>query len=203
MRVRHWFVVALSMGAGLLFCASQAQAADATLPFTNWQLNGSLTLAKLRQAVPFPSGSTFNGSADLTTDTLSGNVFVPPFTSAVTVFGIPTKVALDIQQASPVSGSVVLGTGGTVTIKSSASDNLSLESLGLGPIRIPAGCHTSKPLALTLDYSGPLNLTTGFSFSGTTTIPPLTGCGILGPVLSTLLSGPGNTYSFTLTPPAS
>ena len=40
------------------------------------------------------------------------------------------------------------------------------------------------------------------AFDGTTTIPHLTGCGLLGPTLGTLLSGPGNAYHVTLAPPS-
>jgi uncharacterized protein YfaP (DUF2135 family) len=47
--------------------ASSAQAADFVVPFTNWQVGGTLTLAKLRQNVQFPAGSTFNGTPLTTT----------------------------------------------------------------------------------------------------------------------------------------
>ena len=33
-------------------------------------------------------------------------------------------------------------------------------------------------------------------------LPALTGCGLLGPVLSLLLSGPGNPYSLSIAPRA-
>lgn len=199
---------------GLVACAAcaftvfaggvaQARAADLVVPFTNWQVGGSLTLAKLRQQVQFPAGSTFNGSADLTTGQLSGNVSVPPFTSTIRVLGIPTQVSEQIKQATPVTGTVALGSGGSVSVKSTTSDNIYLRSVGVGLIQIPTTCHTSSPVQLTLDYSGPLNLTQGFAFAGATTIPPLSGCGLVGPTLSLLLSGPGNQYALTLKPPAS
>jgi hypothetical protein len=53
---------------------------------------------------------------------------------------------------------------------------------------------------LTLNYDGPFAST--LVFDGTTTIPRLTGCGLLGPTLGTLLSGPGNAYHVTLSQPA-
>lgn len=193
-------VCALTVFAGGV---AQARAADFVLPFTNWQVGGTLTLAKLHQNVQFPAGSTFNGSADLTTGQLSGNVLVPPFTSTIRVLGIPTRVSEQIKQATPVTGTVALGSGGSVSIKSTTSDNIYLRSVGVGLIQIPTTCHTSSPVQLTLDYSGPLNLTQGFTFTGATTIPPLTGCGLIGPTLSLLLSGPGNQYALTLKPPAS
>ena len=196
--------LAFALGVVGAFAASvtSAQAADFVVPFTNWQVGGTLNLAKLHQNIQFPAGSTFNGSADVTTGQLSGNVFIPPFTSTIRVLGIPTQVSEQIVQATPVTGSVALGAGGSVTIKSSTSDNIYLRSVGLSILQIPTTCHTSSPVGLNLDYTGPLNLTTGFQFSGATTIPDLTGCGLLGPVLSSLLSGPGNQYTITLKPPA-
>jgi hypothetical protein len=53
---------------------------------------------------------------------------------------------------------------------------------------------------LTLNYDGPLAFP--LAFDGTTTIPHLTGCGLLGPTLGVLLSGPGNAYHVTLAPPS-
>jgi hypothetical protein len=193
---------ACAVSLGALF-ASSAQAADFVVPFTNWQVGGTLTLAKLRQNVQFPGGSTFNGTADLTTGQLSGNVAVPPFTSTIRVLGIPTQVSEQIKQADPVTGTVTPGSGGTVSISSTTADNIYLRSVGVGLIQIPTSCHTSSPVRFALNYNGPLNLASGFSFSGSTTIPSLTGCGLLGPTLSALLSGPGNGYTLTLKPPAS
>ena len=177
--------------------------ADTVVPFNNWRVSGTLRLARLHQTIAFPSGGTFNGAADLTTGTLGGNVFIPPFTSTIRVFGIPTQVSQRIQQATAVAGTVTVGTGGNVTISASTSDIINLTSVGLGPITIPTTCHTSAPVVFTLHYSGPLTLSTGFTFTGTTTIPSLTGCGLLGPVLSLLLSGPGNPYTLSIAPPPS
>src|ERR1700733_14565690 len=101
-------VAACAVSVAALF-ASSAQAADFVVPFTNWQVGGTLTLAKLRQNVQFPAGSTFNGTADLTTGQLSGNVFIPPFTSTIRVLGIPTQVREQVVQANPVTGTVALG----------------------------------------------------------------------------------------------
>lgn len=198
------FAVALISACGALATlgAGAASASDFVVPFTNWQVSGTLRLAKLGQTVAFPAGSTFNGSADLSTGSISGNVFVPPFTSTIRILGIPTQVSQRIVQATPVSGSVSLGSGGTVTIKSSTSDTIYLTSVGLGPFTIPTTCRTSSPVLFSLNYTGPLTLSTGFHFTGTTTIPHLTGCGLLGPVLSLLLSGPGNAYSLSIAPPA-
>lgn len=193
---------ALCVGAVTAACAGSAQAADFVVPFDNWQVGGTLTLAKLHQNISFPSGSTFNGSADLTTDQLTGNVSIPTFTSTIRVLGIPTQVTQQIVPAGPATGTITLGSGGTVTIAGTSADTIYLRSLGIGPISIPTTCHTASPVVFALNYTGPLNLSAGFTFSGRTTIPQLAGCGLVGPLLSSLLSGPNNAYSLSLSPPA-
>ena len=77
-----------------------ASAADIVLPFTNYKVGGSLTVKKLNQSITLPAGSTFNGSANLTTQQLSGNVFIPEFTSTIRVLGVPTQVTTKLDEAS-------------------------------------------------------------------------------------------------------
>jgi hypothetical protein len=64
---------------------------------------------------------------------------------------------------------------------------------------VPTTCRTAEPIVLTMNYDGPLAFP--LAFDGTTTIPRLTGCGLLGPTLGALLSGPDNPYHLTLGPP--
>ena len=54
---------------------------DIIVPFTNWTVSGSITAKKLNQAIVLPSGSTFNGSADLTSGAVTGTIDVPAFTA--------------------------------------------------------------------------------------------------------------------------
>ncbi|MEA2330832.1 MAG: hypothetical protein QOH58_970 [Thermoleophilaceae bacterium] len=196
---------ALGTSAALLaVCAvsvPSAAAADAIVPFTNYQVGGSLTVAKLHQEIHLPSGSTFNGAANLTTGQLSGNVFIPEFTSTVRVLGIPTRVTTKLEQAQPVQGTVALDpTDGSLSIRSSTSAILRITRMRLGLLSVPTTCRTAEPIVLALNYDGPL--ATSFTFDGVTTIPRLTGCGLLGPTLGALMSGPGNAYHLTLEPPA-
>ena len=64
---------------------------------------------------------------------------------------------------------------------------------------MPTTCRTREPIVLSMDHEGPL--TYPVAFDGTTTIPRLRGCGLLGPTLSALMSGPDNPYHLTLAPP--
>ena len=50
--------------------------------------------------------------------------------------------------------------------------------------------------------SHPLDLVNGFAFSGATTIPRLTGCGLTTPLLTLLMSGPGNAFAVRISPPS-
>jgi hypothetical protein len=176
-----------------------ASAADVVLPFTNYQVGGSLTVKKLNQSITLPAGSTFNGSANLTTSELSGHVFIPEFTSTIRVLGVPTQVTTKLDEAQPAQGTITIDSTG-VHIRSTTSAILRIKKLRLGLLGVPTTCRTADPIQLTLNYDGPL--TFPLAFDGTTTIPPLTGCGLLGPTLGALLSGPGNAYHVTLAPPS-
>jgi hypothetical protein len=177
-----------------------ASAADVVLPFTNYKVGGSLTVKKLNQSITLPAGSTFNGSANVTQGTLSGHVSIPEFTSTIRVLGIPTQVTTKLEEVQPVQGSVKLDPDFTTHIRSTTTAVLRIKRLRLGLLSVPTTCRTASPLVLTLNYDGPF--TFPINFNGTTTIPPLTGCGLLGPTLGLLLSGPGNPYHVTLSPPS-
>ena len=180
--------------------APTASAADVVLPFSNYKVGGTLTVKKLNQSITLPAGSTFNGSANVTKGTLSGHVSIPTFTSTIRVLGIPTQVTTQLVEAQPVQGTVKLDPDLTTHIRSSTSATLYIRKLRLGLLSVPTTCRTVSPIQLTLNYDGPFSFP--INFNGTTTIPPLVGCGLLGPTLGALLSGPGNAYHLTLSPPS-
>ena len=189
---------AVALLAACIVSVPAASAADFVIPFTNYKVSGALTVKKLDQSITLPDGSTFNGSANLTTGQLSGDVFIPEFTSTIRVLGVPTRVTTKLDQAQPAQGTIALDSTG-VHIRSTTSAILRIKKLRLGLLGVPTTCRTSEPIQLTLNYDGPLSYP--LNFNGTTTIPSLTGCGLLGPTLGTLLSGPGNAYHVTLGPP--
>jgi hypothetical protein len=197
MRTPTLFIASLAAAAVLAVPSASAQ--DAVLPFDDYQVGGTLTVKKLDQSITLPPGSTFNGSANLTTHELQGDVFVPEFTSTIRVLGVPTRVTTKLEQAQPVRGTIALD-GANVSIRSTSSAILRIKKLRLGLLSVPTTCRTAEPVVLTLNYDGPLAFP--LAFTGETTIPRLTGCGLLGPTLGTLLSGPGNAYRLTLSPPA-
>ncbi len=189
--------------AAAALAVAAAPASAQSLPFTNWQLGGSLTVKKLHQSISIPDGSTFNGSLDLATGNLTGDVSVPTSTQTVRVLGIPTEITTDLVETGPSTGHVTIS-GSDATIDATASAILyirQIKVLGI-PLRSRT-CRTASPIVLPLHYSGPLDLTNGFTFTGTTTLPRLTGCGLLDGPLTLLMSGPDNPFTITLRPPAS
>jgi hypothetical protein len=202
---RRFFVIAVVTAAAMLGVVSAASAA--IFPFTNWTTSGSLTIAKLRQKVNLPPGSTFNGSLDTSTGQLTGHVSVPQFTARLSVLGVPVDATLQFIEARPVSGTVTLGSpNSTVNATASAIIRITRLDSPLLPLLNLAGenCHTSSPVVLPLKASAPTSalLTSGVTFSGTTTIPPLEGCGLSTLLLNTLMAGPGNPFNVTIAPPA-
>jgi hypothetical protein len=128
---------------------------------------------------------------------------VPVFKARLTVFGIPADATLELVETSPVSGTVVLG--GTTTIDGTSSFLIRIRKLASPylPLNLVASrCQTAEPVTLQLHYSGPPDFANGFAFAGATTIPRLTGCGLTTPLLTALMSGPGNPFSVRIAPPA-
>jgi hypothetical protein len=184
--------------------AASTAAADTVVPFNNWVVSGSLTVAKLHQAATLPSGATFNGTADITTGTITGDVSIPQFTTRLTVLGLPVDATLQFVEAHPVSGTIAINPpNATVSATAAAFVHITRLSSPLLPLNLVGNsCRTSAPVVL------PLNVTEnaftlllqGFTTSGTTTIPPLQGCGLATPLLNLLMAGPNNPFSVKLAP---
>ena len=167
-----------------------ASAADVVLPFTNYQVGGSLTIKKLNQSITLPAGSTFTGSANVTQGELSGHVVEPRVHVDDPGARYSDTGRDEARRGEPVQGTLRLDPDFATHIRSTTAAILRIKRLRIGSAsacRPPAGRRSQ--LVLTLNYDGafafPIN------FNGTTTIPPLTGCELLGPTLGVLLSGPG------------
>jgi hypothetical protein len=63
---------------------------------------------------------------------------------------------------------------------------------------VKRGCRTVRASTLTLNNTTPVSLSQPITMVGKYTIPPFTGCGLLTPLLSLLLSGPDNTMTLNL-----
>jgi hypothetical protein len=98
---------------------------------------------------------------------------------------------------------VTLDSAGQLHVHGHALANIEVNGVGLSILRIPFGCETTAPVDFPIDFDGPISsLGDGqLTFAGTTTFPDMGGCP-LSALFTTLMSGPGQTYSFTVAPPA-
>lgn len=176
---------------------------DFVVKLDNWPLSGTVHLATLDQDVTLPKGATFNGSTDLTSQVLSGDLSIDKFTSRLKVYGIPLTVALSIQETSPISGTVTLDNAGQLHIHGHVAANIAIEGAGISILRLPLNCITASPVDFPIDFDGPVSaLGDGqLTFPSTTTFPDITGCSFAA-LLTSLMSGPGQGVSFTAAPPA-
>jgi hypothetical protein len=199
-----------------------------TPTFKNWVVSGSLTAKTFNQKVTLPEGSTFNGAGEVFVEdpsgtplawgTIMGTVFVPPFNATLTlpINEIPTPVSVGITfsqvgtaegtlESAPPAGCATAGACVTVSVPTKA--NVAFTVVGILGLKVPTHCETREPIALPLGATLSLLeiVTKGTQFTGTATIPPIKCQGLKGillaPILTAALSGPGNPYSITLSPP--
>lgn len=155
------------------------------------------------------------GTVVLVNGTLTGSVFVPPFNATVTlpILGTPTPVTMGITftQAGPTEGIIKPATGcegtpaeGCLNLTATSKANVGFSVVGILGIKVPLHCETSEPIELPLTDTLRLHeiITVGTHFKGTTTIPPIKCPGlqgvVLGPALTTALSGPDNPFSLSI-----
>jgi hypothetical protein len=202
-RIAALAVSAIGLG---LIAAPVAQGADSTIHFNNWQVGGTLGIKKLNQNIQIPPGSTFNGVANITQGTISGNTAIPDFTTTVRILGlVPSQVTLSIKETKPTAGTISFDEDGTATTHATVSTDVRIKKLSMLGLSVPPGanCHTSSPVVLPLNGSATLAQlgTQGLSFTGTYNLPQLTGCGLLTPTLNLLMAGPNNPFALSLKPP--
>lgn len=170
----------------------------------SWPLAGSIGLKTLAQSVTLPDGSTFTADTDMTAQTLNGSISIPTFTSTLKIVGLPVDVKLKVVPVGPTTGSASLDDNGQLHVHGNASVDIYVVSAGESILQLPFNCKTETPVALPIDFDGPVSsLGNGnLAFSGTTTFPNMKDCGIWNGLFTTLMSGPGQTYSFSVKPPA-
>jgi hypothetical protein len=169
-----------------------------------WELAGSIGLKTLAQSVTLPEGSTFTADTDITAQTLEGSLAIPTFTSNLKIVGLPVDVKLKVVPVGPTTGTASLDDDGVLRVNGQANVDIYVESAGASILQLPFGCKTETPVALPISFTGPVSaLGSGnLAFTGTTTFPPMKECGLFNGLFTTLMSGPGQTYSFTVKPPA-
>lgn len=176
---------------------------DFIISLTDWPFEGSIGLKTLRQTVELPDDSNITVDANMDTNNLTGDLGIPTFVAPLWVTVIPVKVRLEIEAAGPMTGSVSLDNNGGLHIDGHQYINLAIDGVGLSYIAgIPIRLHGEDPVDIPINFDGPVSsLGDGsLEFTGTTTFPRMTG-GLFSGLFTTLMSGPGQTYSFKMTPP--
>ncbi|RZK99867.1 MAG: hypothetical protein EOP36_17865 [Rubrivivax sp.] len=125
---------------------------------------------------------------------------IPEFKSSVKIIGIGSAIGLRITPVGDATGTAVLDTKGQLHVHGLAKADITVTSVS----GINFGeCKTVTPVEFPINFDGPISsLGNGkLTFTGTTTFPQLKGCSISA-ILSAVMSGAGQTYSFTVAPPA-
>ncbi|MGC4062300.1 MAG: lipase family protein [Aquabacterium sp.] len=173
---------------------------DLIVNMDKWKLGASVHLRTLMQDFPEPDASTFSAVANLTTKKITGQVAIPDFAYPVKIVGIPFSTGMSIAPAADMTGSVELDNAGLLHVHGSVPMNLTITSLW----GIPMGkCAMTAPVVFPLDFDGPISSfgNGSLTFKGTTTFPQIKGC-IISAILSALVSGTGQQFTFTVSPPA-
>jgi hypothetical protein len=212
--LRGLLVATVSACLWVALLPSGAVAAPTTVQqeFKNWVLSGALHLRKLNQSVTLPAGSSFNGMATINLETMSGpvsgTISVPAFDATLKIYGETATVGLEVSQVGSIEGSI--GPSATIpgdfSLSLPTKANVGFSSITIDGTKIPLKCLTSEPLAFNLLDTLSLEelFSVGAHFTGTTNFPTVKCEGLNGAeasmVLTRLLSGPGNSYSFTIAP---
>ncbi|ARU59327.1 triacylglycerol lipase [Oleiphilus messinensis] len=167
-----------------------------------WPLTASMHLKSLDQTVNLPKKSTFSADTDMTAQTLDGTMTVPDFSTKLNIV-LPLDVKLSVKPAQATNGTVQLDNNGILSISGNAYADITVKSAGISFFQIPFGCQTESAVAFPLEFTGPVSsLGDGqLTFTGTTSFPAMKNCGLFNGLFTTLMSGPGQQYSFNVAPP--
>jgi hypothetical protein len=178
-------------------------------------VSGSMTVKKLGQSIPLNNGR-FAGTVGLCVGEgisvegtiTKAKVEFPPFTAPLTILGLPTEFGLEIHQVGEGEGEITRPGGNEeeepieLTLNVPAKANIAFTSVKILGLKIPVKCETVEPVKLPLLKKLSLEeLLEGTTITGTATLPNIK-CGglfggLLGPVLTELMSGPENAFSLT------
>jgi len=178
-------------------------------------VSGFMTVKKLGQSIALKNGR-FAGTIGLCVreglkvegGIIKGEVGFPPFTAPLKILGIPTELGMEIKQFGEGEGTITRPAGNEeeepvkLTLNVPAEANIAFTALNISGIKIPTQCETAQPVKLPLVKTLSLEeLVLGTTITGTATLPNIK-CrglfgGVLGPVLSLLMSGPENAFSLT------
>lgn len=179
---------------------------DFLFSLDGWKLDGTIKLKTLMTKVELPDGSTFSAETNMTNNTITGGMDIPEFSYYIYAFGfMPMQVWLKIVPDGPMTGTASLDNNGILHINGNVKADIYLRRVGELGVGVPFTLKTKEPVDFPIVFDGPVSsLGDGsLTFTGTTTFPPMVENGIIiNSLFTTLMSGPGQTFTFTVTPPA-
>jgi hypothetical protein len=187
--------------AGLLtlatIAATPAAASASTTLKVRYPVNGSTFLKAANATVTLGPG-TLRSRVNLSNGNVTASLNLPPATGSFKELGlVPVTATVAFIQNGPTTGKVDLSTGAVTT---SSSITLQITSLSVSGLPVPVGpsCESATPASVALASQPGFSIVNGGTVSGTYTVPPFAGCGLITPVLNLTITGPGNTISLTL-----
>lgn len=179
---------------------------DFLFSLDGWTLEGTIHLKTLNTNVKLPEGSTFSAETNMTTNTITGSMSVPEFSYYIYAFGmLPLQVKLKIVPAGPMTGTASLDNNGILHINGHVYADIYLRQVGELGVGVPFSLKTKTPVDFPIVFDGPVSsLGDGsLKFTGTTTFPDMVENGIIiNALFTSLMSGPGQEFTFTVKPPA-
>jgi len=178
---------------------------DFLFSLDQWTLDGTIKLKTLMTKVTLPKGSTFSAETNMTKNTITGGMLIPEFSYYIYAFGLmPLEVKLKIVSAGPMEGTASLDHNGNLHINGRVKADIYLKQVGELGIGIPFSLKTKTPVEFPIVYDGPVSsLGDGsLTFSGTTTFPDMVDdWAMVNAMMTALMSGPSQEFTFTVTPP--
>ena len=162
----------------------------------DYQVDGVTRIHKLQSDLVIGPG-TLKAEIDIVNGTITGELWLPPSLGYFVVFGfVPTTARTDLVPVAEVTGTIKDG-----HVKASARLDIGLGEVAVDsqPLDVGPACRTVEPASI--DLEGPFELAK-MKMKGVYAIPPFAGCQgreRLDPLLTGLISGPGNTIELTLT----
>ncbi|WP_158842151.1 hypothetical protein [Saccharothrix deserti] len=153
-------------------------------------------LARLQSDLAIGPG-TFDAEIDFEDGTITGVLWLPPAYGYFVVFGfVPTTSRVDLIPAGEGAGRIQ---DGQVKINVKVFVKLGEVAVDRQPLDVGQTCQTAEPASI--DLEGPFGLDR-MVLKGVYPIPSFGGCQgreRLDPLMTGLVSGPGNTIEVTLT----
>jgi hypothetical protein len=151
------------------------------------------------------TGGTFVGGIDLETADLEGVLSLPTteFTFTLAGIGLVTATA-QIVPTQPVTGRVDFSHLPKIALTATAVFNIRIinaHATGTNLNLVGDSCTTASPVTVTISANA--NLDGPTTMAGEFTLPPFQDCGglVTTTALTLAISGPGNTFTATATPP--